>query len=96
MEEHQKEIEGISQKRSENAKRLQEMRAKLGDAAKSGSGDMEELKKALAKLEMEAEEIRKQDDEMQNKEKVSNVNYYFHNKPLFESHRIYNVVPIIR
>lgn len=72
MEDHQKEVEDLGQKQTENAKRLQEIKAKLGDEEKSGSGDMEDLRKALAALEKEAEEIRKQNDEIQSKEKASN------------------------
>lgn len=92
MEDHQKEVEDLGQKRSENAKRLQETKAKLGDAEKSGSGDMEDLRRALAALEKEAEEIRKQNDEIQNKEKAS---HYFHTTTTFFTNNMYMLQMIV-
>lgn len=63
-------MDELIHKKDENKKKLQETRSKVSDAEKSGTADLGDLKKALVSLEKEAEDIKKKNDDMQNKERV--------------------------
>lgn len=64
MEAHQK-------RKVEHAAKLKEAQEKLAAAEKSGDAGVEELKRKMKALEVEAEEIKRKDEEIKKKEKVS-------------------------
>lgn len=69
MEDQKKELEIQEKLKAENSKKIEQIRAKLTDE-KTGSENMDSVKKALEELEKEAKEINKKYEELQNKEKV--------------------------
>lgn len=70
MEEQKKELEQQEKLKAENSKKIGQTLAKLTEAKKTGSENMDSLKHALEELEKESKEISKKFEELQNKEKV--------------------------
>lgn len=70
MEERKRELEAHQKRKVEHDAKLKEIREKLSAAEKSGDSTVEELKKKMKDLEIEAEEIKKKDDEIKKQEKV--------------------------
>lgn len=71
MEQRKQELEKHEARKIEHAKKLRETKTKLDEAEKNNASNVEELKKALKELETEGEEIRKIDEEIQKKEKLT-------------------------
>lgn len=83
MEERQREMEAHQKRKEEHAAKYKELQEKLAAAEKSGDATLEELKQKLKVLEVEAEEIRKKDEDIKKKEKVTPWNVDTISKPGF-------------
>lgn len=70
MDERKREIEAFEKKKSENTKKVKELKEKVTKANDLKACDLEGLKKALQEAEKEAENIKQKDEELRKKDKV--------------------------
>ncbi|XP_026472400.1 hsp90 co-chaperone Cdc37-like [Ctenocephalides felis] len=68
MEQMQKELEEHEKTKKENERKRTEIQEKLKSTS---GGDIEDLKKSLANLEMEAEKLKQKEEEIKKKEKTT-------------------------
>lgn len=84
MEEQKAEKDKFQQEKQKTLKNLEETKKKLSECEKTGdSSNLDELKAALTELEREAANIKKKEEELQKKEKITPWNVDTISKPGF-------------
>ncbi|XP_056644633.1 hsp90 co-chaperone Cdc37 [Diorhabda sublineata] len=83
MEERKKEYENIEKKKSDHIKKISELKAKLAEAEKTNASNLNDLKKALQDVEIEGDKIKKEEEEIRKKDKLTPWNVDTISKPGF-------------
>lgn len=70
MEERKKELEAFEKRKQEHQQKLTATKNELLEAEKTNQSNIDDLKKRLRDLEIEKEKIKKDEEELNKKEKV--------------------------
>lgn len=71
MEEQKREKEQLNRTKESNKKKIKEIKDKVSEAEKTGSSNLDDLKRALKELEKEAQELNSKTEDIEKKEKVT-------------------------
>ncbi|CAG9838961.1 unnamed protein product [Diabrotica balteata] len=83
MEERKHEFENLDKRKTEHSKKTNELKEKLKEAEKTNAENLAELKKAFQELELQGENLKKEEEEMRKKDKLTPWNVDTISKPGF-------------